>query len=182
MIQHSIQAREKWNIQIGILPPFPKSSLILVLKMRCKVSFWDHFNPWTFRYKHWNTWLLKHFENLNSQFNYVLVRIVCVFKRVLQHEAIFGASIEWDNCGKIEEVLSLKILQISLLVWWNTLGFFLPDRAVMTSVFGWVYIDELKMLICTRSRVTRRAILPGMASMGTTKLIQEIPTKRQDGK
>ena len=148
--------------------------------MRCKVSFWDHFNPWTFRYKHWNTWLLKHFENLNSIMFWWELSVF--WKEAYSMKPFFGASIEWDNCGKIEEVLSLKILQISLLVWWNTLGFFLPDRAVMTSVFGWVYIDELKMLICTRSRVTRRAILPGMASMGTTKLIQEIPTKRQDGK
>ena len=141
MIQHSIQAREKRNIQIGILPPFPKSSLILVLKMRCKVSFWDHFNPWTFRYKHWNTWLLKHFENLNSQLCFG-ENCLCFEKRLTAWGHFWcdhWMGQLWKNRGstfpKNPSNISISMVKHSLLfLTWQ--GCY--DFCVWLSVYWWV--------------------------------------------
>ena len=44
--------------------------------------------------------------------------------------------------------------------------------------FGVLVVTVLKMLTRTRKRVTRRAILPGMTSMGMRKEIQETITNR----
>ena len=41
-------------------------------------------------------------------------------------------------------------------------------------------VDELKMFTRTSSKVTNKAILPGMASVGITKLIHEMQTKSPD--
>ena len=58
---------------------------------------------------------------------------------------------------------------------------YLPDNAVMYCDNGSFSTDELNMLIMTRRSVTKRAILPGMASIGTTKLIQDTQTNSPDG-
>ena len=59
--------------------------------------------------------------------------------------------------------------------------FVLPERAVISCVRGSFSTDELNMFISTRRSVTRRAILPGIASIGTTKLIHDTQTNRADG-
>ena len=48
------------------------------------------------------------------------------------------------------------------------------------SALGVLVVTVLKMLTRTRKRVTRRAILPGITSGGTTKLIHETTTKRPE--
>ena len=50
------------------------------------------------------------------------------------------------------------------------------SMAVRPSAFGVLVVTVLKMLTRTRNRVIRRAILPGMTSGGTTKLIQDTMT------
>ena len=50
------------------------------------------------------------------------------------------------------------------------------STAVSPSAFGAFPVTELKMLTSTRNKVTRRAILPGMTSMGIRKDIQETIT------
>ena len=50
--------------------------------------------------------------------------------------------------------------------------------AVRPSALGVLVVTLLKMLTSTRNKVTKRAILPGMTSMGMRKDIQETITKR----
>ena len=57
-----------------------------------------------------------------------------------------------------------------------------PDIAVMAFVFGWVWSDELNILIRANSKVTSRAIRPGTISTGIRKLIQDKQTNNPDGK
>ena len=52
--------------------------------------------------------------------------------------------------------------------------------AVRPSALGVLVVTVLKMLTRTRKRVMRSAILPGMTSGGTTKLIQETTTNRPE--
>ena len=54
----------------------------------------------------------------------------------------------------------------------------LIHSAFSPSAFGVLVVTVLKMLTRTRKRVTRSAILPGMMSGGTTKLIHDTTTKR----
>ena len=52
--------------------------------------------------------------------------------------------------------------------------------AVKPSAFGVLVVTVLKMLTSTRNRVIRSAILPGITSGGTTKLIQDTTTNRPE--
>ena len=52
------------------------------------------------------------------------------------------------------------------------------SMAVRPSALGVLVVTVLKMLTSTRNRVTRRAIRPGMTSMGMRNEIQETITKR----
>ena len=54
--------------------------------------------------------------------------------------------------------------------------------AVIPSVLGVMEVTLLKIFIRTSRRVTRRAILPGTTSGGMRKLIQEVMTKRVEGR
>ena len=54
--------------------------------------------------------------------------------------------------------------------------------AVIPSVFGVMAVTLLKMLMRTRKRVTRRAILPGTTSGGIRKLTHDVITNNVDGK
>ena len=56
------------------------------------------------------------------------------------------------------------------------------EIAVIPSVFGVIAVTLLKMLMRTRNRVTRRAILPGTTSGGMRKLTQEVITNNVDGR
>ena len=56
--------------------------------------------------------LLQHFENLNLQFNSENHSFGenCLFlEKRLTPRSYFSASIEWDNCGEIEEVPILML-------------------------------------------------------------------------
>ena len=63
---------------------------------------------------------------------------------------------------------------------------FLPsihdEIAVIPSVFGVMAVTLLKMLMRTRNRVTRSAILPGTTSGGMRKLTQEVITNSVEGR
>ena len=48
------------------------------------------------------------------------------------------------------------------------------------SAFGVLVVTVLKMLTRTRKRVTRRAILPGITSIGMRKEIQDTMTNRPE--
>ena len=50
--------------------------------------------------------------------------------------------------------------------------------AVSPSALGVLVVTVLKMLTSTRNKVTRRAILPGMTSMGMRNDIQDTITNR----
>ena len=50
--------------------------------------------------------------------------------------------------------------------------------AVSPSALGVLVVTLLKMLTSTRNRVTRRAILPGITSIGIKNEIQDTITKR----
>ena len=50
--------------------------------------------------------------------------------------------------------------------------------AVSPSALGVLVVTVLKMLTNTRNKVTSRAILPGITSMGMRKDIQDTITKR----
>ena len=52
--------------------------------------------------------------------------------------------------------------------------------AVKPSALGVLVVTVLKMLTSTRNRVIRSAILPGITSGGTTKLIQDTTTNRPE--
>ena len=52
------------------------------------------------------------------------------------------------------------------------------SMAVRPSALGVLVVTVLKMLTSTRNKVTRRAILPGMTSMGMRNEIQETMTNR----
>ena len=52
--------------------------------------------------------------------------------------------------------------------------------AVKPSALGVLVVTVLKMLTNTRNRVIRSAILPGITSGGTTKLIQDTTTNRPE--
>ena len=56
------------------------------------------------------------------------------------------------------------------------------EIAVIPSVLGVMAVTLLKMLIRTRNRVTRSAILPGTTSGGMRKLTQEVITNRVEGR
>ena len=52
------------------------------------------------------------------------------------------------------------------------------SMAVRPSALGVLVVTVLKMLTSTRNKVTRRAILPGMTSMGMRNEIQDTITNR----
>ena len=52
--------------------------------------------------------------------------------------------------------------------------------STVPSALGVLVVTVLKMLTRTRKIVTSKAILPGMTSGGTTKLIQETTTNRPE--
>ena len=52
------------------------------------------------------------------------------------------------------------------------------SMAVRPSALGVLVVTLLKMLTSTRNKVTRRAILPGMTSMGMRNDIQDTITNR----
>ena len=56
----------------------------------------------------------------------------------------------------------------------------LKQSLMIPSALGVFVVTVLKMLTRTRKRVTRSAILPGMTSGGTTKLIQDTTTNRPE--
>ena len=56
------------------------------------------------------------------------------------------------------------------------------DRAVMPSVLGVMEVTLLKILISTRKRVTKSAILPGTTSGGMRKLTQDVITNSVEGR
>ena len=56
------------------------------------------------------------------------------------------------------------------------------EIAVIPSVLGVMAVTLLKMLMRTRNRVTRSAILPGTTSGGMRKLTQEVITNRVEGR
>ncbi len=54
--------------------------------------------------------------------------------------------------------------------------------AFIPSTFGEMLVMVLKMLVSTRKRVTRSAILPGTTSGGMRKLTHETTTNRPEGR
>ncbi len=78
----------------------------------------------------------------------------------------------------------IKLIQIACTVLIHGLMLYrtVNPLGMVPSTFGELLVIVLKMLVSTRNRVTRRAILPGMTSGGIRKLTHETTTNRPDGR
>lgn len=75
-----------------------------------------------------------------------------------------------------------KFMISLIILYYSYLPSIQDDIAVIPSVLGVMAVTLLKMLMRTRNRVTRSAILPGTTSGGMRKLTQDVITNSVEGR